>query len=454
MIALLCLVSLQATAQKQKADSMQVLLAKQHSDTGRVECMWKMASYLYSYAPDSSLRVAQKALFLAQRIKYAEGESRSLGQMANGFLSMGNYSKALEFYLRKLRLEEKGKSSYNLASVIMNIGIVYAYREEYDLSLNYLRQADSIIETEQLTDLRFNINLNLGDVYYRKDNTDSAYAYFDRSLQQAQEMKDVDFTGTAMVGLGNTYLKAQRYDLALKIYKAAIVFLFAANDEDFVCEAYLGLAKLYKATQQPDSSLHYAKASYTLARKDLFQSRELEAVMFLTEVYNEQNKKDSAFLYLQKEKLLSDDIYSKEKIRESESITINEKLRQDEMAEAERRHKDERRQQLQLLLIGLAIPTLFLFTVLLSRIKLPARIIRFLGIISLLILFEYLTLLLHPLVEAFTHHTPIYELLIFVVIASMLIPAHHRIEHWLIHKLTLPRASKGKKGLNPRKEPA
>ena len=141
-------------------------------------------------------------------------------------------------------------------------------------------------------------------------------------------------------------------------------------------------------------------------------------------------------MYLQKQRLLSDDIYSKEKIRASESMTINEKLRQDELLEAEHRHKKERQQQLQLLLIGLAIPTLFLITVLLSRIKLPARIISFLGIISLLILFEYLTLLLHPYVSEITHHTPIYEMLIFVSFAAVLIPTHHRLEHWLMHWLT------------------
>jgi hypothetical protein len=54
----------------------------------------------------------------------------------------------------------------------------------------------------------------------------------------------------------------------------------------------------------------------------------------------------------------------------------------------------------------------------------------------LLILFEYLTLLLHPYVKELTHHTPVYELLIFVTIAAFLIPTHHRIENWLINWLT------------------
>lgn len=56
--------------------------------------------------------------------------------------------------------------------------------------------------------------------------------------------------------------------------------------------------------------------------------------------------------------------------------------------------------------------------------------------LSLLFLFEYLTLLLHPTVAELTHHTPVYEILIFVGIAAILIPAHHRLEHWMIHKLS------------------
>jgi hypothetical protein len=73
---------------------------------------------------------------------------------------------------------------------------------------------------------------------------------------------------------------------------------------------------------------------------------------------------------------------------------------------------------------------------LLSQIKIHTRIIKVLGVLSLLILFEYLTLLLHPYVLEFTGHTPVYEILIFVAIAAVLIPAHHRIEHWLVDRLT------------------
>jgi len=88
-----------------------------------------------------------------------------------------------------------------------------------------------------------------------------------------------------------------------------------------------------------------------------------------------------------------------------------------------------------MLLIAIFIPGFFLFTLFLSRIAVPLKLIRLLGVLSLLFLFEYLTLLLHPTVARLTNHTPVYEILIFVGLAAILIPAHHRLEHWMIHKL-------------------
>jgi len=131
-------------------------------------------------------------------------------------------------------------------------------------------------------------------------------------------------------------------------------------------------------------------------------------------------------------KNLNDSINSKERIRESQMLSTNEQLRQLEIEENKKIVKKERKQQLQLLFIAIFIPGFFLFTLLLSRIKIHIRVVKTLGILSLLILFEYLTLLLHPYVTELTKHTPVYEMFIFVSIAAILIPGHHRVEAWLI----------------------
>ena len=150
-------------AQKLKADSLALLLPQLKTDTDRVINMWSTATYLYSYAPDSSIRIARRALQLAEQIKYIDGISRSLGKIANGYLSLGNYPQALAFYLKKLKIEEGANKPYNLASVTMNIGIVYVYREEYSKALYYLKKAETFITQNNFTELQSNINLNLAN---------------------------------------------------------------------------------------------------------------------------------------------------------------------------------------------------------------------------------------------------------------------------------------------------
>lgn len=425
-------------AQKQKADSVSQLLSGEKADTNKARYMWQKANYQYTYAPDSAILIAQQGLLLSKQIKYVEGESRALGQMANGFLSIGNYPRALEFYIQKLKIEEKRNNPYNLASATMNIGIVYVYQEEYDKALYYLRKADSLITANQIKKLEYNIKLNIGDVFEKQNNTDSAFFYFDNALKIAKNLDDQNLIGLAMTGLGHTYLKQHNYRQSLQNYNGGLSYLKMADNDDIMCEASLGLARLYKEIYNRDSAIWFARFSFAIAQCAGFQSRQMDAATFLTQIYSSTNKNsDSAFAYLQQAKIIGDSIYSKDKIRESQVITINEQMRQEDIAATLKKLKKERAQQLQLSLIGLFIPVLFLVTLLLSRIKLHIRIIRFLGILSLLILFEYLTLLFHPLVLEITNHTPFFELLIFVTIASLLIPAHHRIEHWLIEKLTV-----------------
>jgi len=90
---------------------------------------------------------------------------------------------------------------------------------------------------------------------------------------------------------------------------------------------------------------------------------------------------------------------------------------------------------LQLAGIAIFIPTFFLFVLFLSRRKAKPRTVEFLGILALLLVFEFVTLLVHPYIERWTHETPVLTLLILVAIAAILVPLHHRTEHWVKSKL-------------------
>ena len=428
-------------SQKSKADSLIKLLLTEKKDSNRVRFMWQLADAVNIYNPDTAVRLSQQAIYLARDIKYTEGQSKSLGTMANAIIKLGNYPRALELYFQKLQLEEKRQIPRNLASVLMNIGIVYVMQEEYSKALDYYYRADAVIKQNDVADMKYYILLNMGDVYNRLNKSDSSYRYFSQSLELAKQLNDTDLIAASMTGLGHSYLKTGNYQQSLVSYHAAIAGLRAVNDDEMLCEATLGLAGLYQQLNNNDSAAWYATFSESVAKEDGFLTHEMNAATFLTNHYKNTKNTDSAFMYINLVQVLNDSINSKSRIRESQILSSNEQLRQLEIEENKKMAAKERYQQLQLLFIGIFIPGFFLFTLLLSRIKIHIRIIKVLGILSLLIFFEYLTLLLHPYVLELTHHTPVYEILIFVAIAAILIPAHHRLEHWLIEKLTLHKAN-------------
>ncbi|NOT52355.1 MAG: tetratricopeptide repeat protein [Chitinophagaceae bacterium] len=423
-------------SQKVKVDSLAKRLAVEQKDTARVRLMWTMARDMTRYDPDSAMKLAQQSLYLAQHIGDKEGESRSLGILANTFVKIGNYARALELNIRKLKLEEKREKPENLASVLMNIGIVYALEEDYRIALQYYSKADSVIEKFNVDRFRYNISLNIGDTYNRLNISDSAYVFFNKSFNIAKAKDDRESMGISMTGLGHCYLKLGSYEQSLMNYKGSLDYLQESNNDEVLCESTLGLANLFRKLNKPDSSERYATISMATAKKGGFLPAELEAAEFLTEHYKSTRKIDSAFAYVSYVQDLNDSVNSKSKIRETQIISSNEQFRQSEMEE-ERRHAQKKRfEQLQLLLIGIFIPAFFLLTLLLSRARTHTRLVRLLGVLSLLFLFEYLTLLLHPTVAKLTNHTPLLEILIFVALAAILIPLHHRLEHWLIHKLS------------------
>jgi hypothetical protein len=117
-------------------------------------------------------------------------------------------------------------------------------------------------------------------------------------------------------------------------------------------------------------------------------------------------------------------------------MTFEDELQQQQLASERIKAEEQRRQNLQYVLIAIGILTFIILFLLLSRsIITNTRMIEFLGVMALLIVFEFLNLLLHPFLEGVTNHTPFLMLLALVGIAAFLIPLHRRVEKWSTAKL-------------------
>lgn len=436
LLLLFCFNSL--SAQNATQDSIRTYykrLSLEKEDTSRAKLLYVLAYYYQFYNLDSSIILARSSYELSKARHFEKGMARASGIMAGGYNKLGNYTRALEYYLEALKILERSKDPDDISRAHLDIAMVYSSKKEYDKALEYAFRSDSIARKNQLNDLLLYIMLDIGNMFTESNKLDSALVYTHNSLDSAIAQKNDLVAGTAYNNLGNIFYKKNQLPQAIEHYNQSVPLLRSVQDDNTLSECYLGMARCYQGLNIPDSSMFYARKAYDLSSGNGYMRHQINASQLLVDLYQKENLIDSAFRYQQTFLSLKDSFDNAEKLKELHNLTMNEDIRQEELAKEAYKLKEERKVKLQLLLIGLLIPLSFLVSAFISKKKVSKRMVELSGIFSLLFLFEYITLLLHPVVAEKSGHSPVIEIVVFVLLAAFLSPAHHKIEHWFVTHL-------------------
>ena len=164
-----------------------------------------------------------------------------------------------------------------------------------------------------------------------------------------------------------------------------------------------------------------------------FTKEIFNAQLVLSSIFEARNATDSAFVYHKLATATKDSLFNMENLNKIQALNNQEQFRQLEIIAAKKKAEKERKDNLQMIAITIFIITFLSAVILLSRQKKKHRLIEYLGIVGLLLLFEFIALFIHPYIAHWTHHTPIYMLIILVGVAAILSPLHHRLTHWIKH---------------------
>lgn len=441
-------------AQKERLDSLRKDLQIHKDDTSRALTLSRVANAYQDLNPDSALLFAQEAYQLALKWNYLKGESWSLNELAAAYNNLGNFPKALDYYLQELKIEEQRGLIENIAGLNISIALVHTNAKDYENGLRYAKAADSLINLYKYDYLSVYSLLNIGDIFEKMNQLDSALNYTYKCLSKSQVDKNDLITGTALNNLGNIYSKSGNLKDAEDNYRAGLRYLAVANDFGIIAESLLGLAKIFQRQQKIDSAIVYARQSYMVAHQKEFTVKALDASMLLASLFKMQGRIDSSFAYQEVMINLKDSMYSRERVKDLTTLNAEEQMRQKEIALQKELEAKELEQKLQMLMIGISIPIFFLISVVISRRKVNRKLVEFFGVVSILLLFEYITLILHPFIAEKTHHNPFYEIIIFVAIAAVITPLHHRFQHWVINKLKEYNSLRHQRAAVPVKEEA
>lgn len=421
-------------AHENKIDSLKKILIAEIKDTSRINALAELGkSYLYS-DPDSGLMFLQKGLALAREKGFKRGEARCLSHLGSASFFIGNAPKALEFFLDALKIYENIGDMQGVGSVFLGIGSVYSLQGDEKRSIAFTFRSSKVFESTNNRDGLISTFTNIGDSYLNLNQLDSALIYSNKALGLCSQYKQEQY-GLILANLGLIHFKMLHYQSALVYYHKAIPQLESTKNLMGLCGAYLGVAELFVERGQADSALFYSRFSLKTAQNGSFTKQVLDASTFLTNYYKNKRLIDSAFYYQQITITAKDSLFSKEKVMAIQRLSFQEQVRQQEIAYANRLAELKRKSNAQMMGIGTFISFFFGILFISGKRRKSPKIVKFLGLLGILLLFEFISMILSPYISTLTNNIPILMLLVLVGVASILIPLHNGLENLVLIKL-------------------
>lgn len=426
-----------AQAQEVRVNNLKSELYSAANEPDRVRLLGEISfAYLWTNS-DSAIFYAQEQLSRALKGGFREEEILAYKNLSNSLVTQGAIQSALQYMLQAMRFTEEMKSDSLFMIIYGGLGALYYEIEQTEDAVKYLQRSLSL--SQKLGDVvRSCHNLvNLGITYLDSDQLDSALHYTQMAYSKALAIGkwDYDMIGAIQLHTGNIQYKLNNKEIALAYYRKALSSAMYYADWIDVAEIHHSLADYYLDAGKKDSALHHYHESLQAADRIAYNKLKVKLSRKLSDIYKNINI-DSAFKYISLELNIKDSLFNDQQARSQQDMIFRERLYQEEKETALLRSAKERKTNLQLLGIVVFIIGFFSLIIVFARIRIRPVVVEWMGIIALLMLFEFIALLIHPLIEEWTDHSPVLMLMILMSIAAGMGPLHHKIKSSVLSRLT------------------
>lgn len=348
----------------------------------------------------------------------------------------GDFPGSLNLLFLVLPQFEQRKDSFGMFYTYRLIGNTYMSAKDYVQAAKYSKKEIDFVNNDK--SMLSRVYNGIACVYGEGKMPDSGMVYAQKAVKMDAELKNDFQLAISTSTLGENYIAAGEHDVALPFLRRTAGYYKQNGAPSPYMDAYLknDFAEIFLATKMYDSSNYYSRQALLVSLPSDIKDQTMRSYEYLYKSFEQTNQPDSLNKYFRLTMLTKDSLLSLEKIKSIQALTFQEQLRQQEVETEKAKAEEERHQNIQYALIALSIITFVIIFLVLSRRHITnIKLIQSLSIVALLVVFEFFNLLLHPFLEKITHHTPVLMLLSLVCIAALLVPLHHKLEHWTTHKL-------------------
>ncbi len=328
----------EASAQSKKIDTLRVALRKAvEADTVRLDLLHRLANSYFISKPDSALLFSQEYYEIAGKFKRVKDQASALNNMANSYVTLGDYVKGFSFYFKSLKLNESIGNVPGMVTEYSNIGSGYTQKQEFLKALPYLQSGlnkwIAYIRTHKIVGRNQKhqtalLLLNMSEVFLYTHQIDSAEHYLQISYADSKKNDFSELLGNIERDMGEIETAKGHKAAALNFYQHSLPISLSNEDAETLSITYLSMANLYHKYKQQDSAEYYAQRALEAASAQRYLQDVYNAAMVLYAYYEEDHNLPQAYKYLKITTAAKDSLFSQDKVKQLLSLDFDEKQRQ------------------------------------------------------------------------------------------------------------------------------
>jgi len=248
-------------------DSLEEVLPKMKEDTAKVKLLDELNTAYRDTKPDLSLKYGQEELDLATKLKWKNGIKIAASNLALVYEDKTDYPKALEYYLRALKISEGSTDKSGTVDLEISIGHIYEQESDPRNALDYYSRAMVLVEQTGDKNKIAALNGNLGAIYNETGDYPNALLYYQKALKGHIERDDKVNFAISETNIGNVYFNEGNYPKALEYHFKALKLYQELWQKISVAYEYQIIGNIYIEMESYPTAIHYEQMGLKIAEE-------------------------------------------------------------------------------------------------------------------------------------------------------------------------------------------
>lgn len=242
---------------KDLTDSLLKELQKSKKDIEKVKIYNELSWNYINFNFDLSIKYAQEALDLAQKINNNEGIALAYTHIAYASCRKGDFNEALININKGIGIYEILGKSQEVAKSLLTVSQIYFARSKFDEALEYSKKALQMKQDiGDSTSMELNY-LTIGVIYEKQGNYSLAFENYLKSVDYCLKNKNKNTLASNYNNIAVIYRKQNKNELALEYYEKAVGIYKKTNNKLGKAQTINNIAVVYEAEGMFETALKY-----------------------------------------------------------------------------------------------------------------------------------------------------------------------------------------------------